>query len=64
LLATEAFLPFLSGVSVSVSGHIWRPNESVNAFLQFYFNRSENRRILGVSNGETVSMAPTHCATR
>jgi hypothetical protein len=44
LLATEAFLPFLSGVSVSVSGHIWGWIESVNAFLQFYFNWSAARR--------------------
>jgi hypothetical protein len=38
VLATGTLQPVCIGLFASVSGHIWTPSESVNAFLQFYFN--------------------------
>ena len=34
--------------AASVRGHIWVPSDSVNAFLEFYFKKVEERRISAV----------------
>jgi hypothetical protein len=43
VLATGTLQPVCIGLFASVSGHIWAPSESVNAFLQFYFNDAQTR---------------------
>jgi hypothetical protein len=46
VLATVAPQPVFIGLIAAVSGHIWAGSESVNAFLQFYFNGTEKARNL------------------
>jgi hypothetical protein len=50
VLATKALQPVCIGLFASVTGHIWTASESVNAFLQFYFNGTESRVKLSLSS--------------
>jgi hypothetical protein len=52
VLATGTLQPVCIGLFASVSGHIWAPSESVNAFLQFYFNAAKTRRNLGLRTSQ------------
>jgi hypothetical protein len=47
--------------AASVRGHIWRPSDSVNAFLQFYFNQAQNPwnpTVLWFSDPFRIGFAP------